>query len=93
MDKPIKIAALGDISLDEEIIPDPFEHVRRYLERFDIVFGNLETVLTKEDKHLEKRTALKSHLDNGAEGLLALEFWKMRVVFSYWNCFNDKYRT
>ena len=64
MDKPIKIAALGDISLNEEIIPDPFEHVRRYLKRFDIVFGNLETVLTKEDKHLVKRTALKSHPDN-----------------------------
>lgn len=65
MEKTIKIAALGDISLCDNKCPlDPFNQVRNYLETFDIVFGNLETVLTNETQHVVKRTSLRSDPTN-----------------------------
>lgn len=61
MKKTISIGAFGDISLCEKrCLMDPFHHVRNYLEEFDIVFGNLETVLTNESKHIVKSKNLLS---------------------------------
>ena len=57
MDK-IKLLAVGDISLRTRNESSPFEKVKGVFQDKDILFGNLETVLSKRGKMTEKAVVL-----------------------------------
>lgn len=54
----IKLLAVGDISLKGVSLKDPFDDIRDTLKRNDILFGNLETVLSVRGNPEEKSVIL-----------------------------------
>ena len=54
----IKLMAVGDVSLRTRNNKSPFERVQKLFENKDILFGNLETVLSTEGKEKEKAIPL-----------------------------------
>jgi len=56
----LKLMAVGDISLQTPSGGHPFENVRGIFESKDILFGNLETVLSNQRKKAEKAVVLDS---------------------------------
>ena len=56
----LKLMAVGDIILQTRNNKHPFENVRGAFEAKDILFGNLETVLSNQGKEAEKAVLLHS---------------------------------
>lgn len=56
----VKLMAVGDISLQTANDGYPFEDMRQIFESKDVLFGNLETVLTREGQRAEKAILLHS---------------------------------
>jgi poly-gamma-glutamate capsule biosynthesis protein CapA/YwtB (metallophosphatase superfamily) len=59
----LKLIAVGDISLQTRNGRHPFGKVKEILEDKDILFGNLETVLSNQGKPAEKAIALHTSPD------------------------------
>ncbi|HBY58148.1 MAG TPA: hypothetical protein DEG96_09910 [Candidatus Atribacteria bacterium] len=59
----IKIMAVGDIFLKTKNNKFPFENVKEILKDKDILFGNLETVLSNQGKETEKAVSLHTSPD------------------------------
>ena len=56
----VKLIAVGDISLQMRNNKDPFDKVKEIFKNKDILFGNLETVLSNQGKIAEKAVLLHS---------------------------------
>ena len=56
----VRLIAVGDISLQTRNNSHPFQNVKRVFESKDILFGNLETVLSAQGKKAEKAVLLYS---------------------------------
>ncbi len=56
----LKLMAVGDITLQTRNNKHPFENVRDVFKGKDILFGNLETVLSNQGKEAEKAVLLHS---------------------------------
>jgi len=54
----VKLLAVGDISLRSKNGNNPFKKVKRAFKEKDILFGNLETVLSNKGKEVEKAVPL-----------------------------------
>ena len=59
----VKLLAVGDISLQSRSDRYPFEKVKEIFKDKDILFGNLETVLSNRGKKVEKAVILKTTPD------------------------------
>jgi len=55
-----KLLALGDIFLRTRDDSDPFEEIKELFQNYDIIFGNLETVLSNRGVQVPKRAPLRS---------------------------------
>ncbi|MBC7334386.1 MAG: CapA family protein [Actinobacteria bacterium] len=60
----IKLFAVGDISLIWKKEPDPFKHIKPILMEKDILFGNLEAVLSVTGRRAEKAVLLNTNPNN-----------------------------
>ena len=60
----LKLMAVGDISLQTRNDRHPFENVKEVFKRKDILFGNLETVLSSEGRKAKKAVLLYSSPEN-----------------------------
>ena len=60
----LKLMAVGDISLQTRSDRHPFENVKEVFKRKDILFGNLETVLSSEGRKAKKAVLLYSPPEN-----------------------------
>jgi poly-gamma-glutamate synthesis protein (capsule biosynthesis protein) len=60
----LKVMAVGDISLQTRNNKHPFENVKEVFKSKDILFGNLETVLSHEGKKAKKAVLLYSSPKN-----------------------------
>jgi len=60
----LKLMAVGDITLQTKNNEHPFNSVMDVFERKDILFGNLETVLSTTGKEKKKSVVLKSSPDS-----------------------------
>lgn len=58
--RPVTLIAVGDISLQTRDNKHPFENVLPVLENKDILFGNLETVLSESGEEAEKAVLLRT---------------------------------
>ena len=56
----LKLMAVGDITLQTKNNEHPFKYVMNVFEKNDILFGNLETVLSATGKEAKKSVVLKS---------------------------------
>jgi poly-gamma-glutamate capsule biosynthesis protein CapA/YwtB (metallophosphatase superfamily) len=56
--RTVELLAVGDVSLVCSDGSDPFAHVERYLQAGDLLFGNVETVLSDLAPVVEKEIAL-----------------------------------
>jgi len=59
----VRLVAVGDISLQTRENRNPFGKVSQAFEDKDILFGNLETVLSKHGKEVEKAVVLRTSPD------------------------------
>jgi len=60
----LKLLALGDIFLKSKNGINPFENIKELFQDHDVIFGNLETVLSKNGKPIEKRILLRVDPEN-----------------------------
>ena len=58
-----KLLALGDIFLRTRDDSDPFEEIKELFQNYDIIFGNLETVLSNRGVQVPKRAPLRTKPD------------------------------
>jgi len=63
----IKLLAVGDISLKTKNDKLPFENVKGIFKGKDILFGNLETVLSNQGKETEKAVSLHATSDKASQ--------------------------
>jgi poly-gamma-glutamate synthesis protein (capsule biosynthesis protein) len=59
----LKLLALGDIFLRTKHDSDPFEELKELCQNNDIIFGNLETVLSNRGVQVPKRVPLRANPD------------------------------
>ncbi len=59
-DRTVRLLAVGDISLQTRGDRDPFACIKQKLEEADILFGNLETVLSHGGEESEKTVLLRN---------------------------------
>lgn len=57
----MKLIAAGDIFLKTKNNVSPFVHIKKLFLNYDLVFGNLETVLSNRGDLLEKRVSLRAN--------------------------------
>jgi len=60
----LKLFALGDIFLKTKDGSNPFENITELLQNHDVIFGNLETVLSNRGVQVPKRVPLQANPDN-----------------------------
>ena len=58
-----KLLALGDIFLKTKDDSDPFSNIKDVFQNYDILFGNLETVLSNRGVQVPKRVPLQANPD------------------------------
>jgi len=58
-----KLLALGDIFLNTKDDSDPFYNIKDVFQNYDIIFGNLETVLSNRGFQVQKRVPLQANPD------------------------------
>jgi poly-gamma-glutamate capsule biosynthesis protein CapA/YwtB (metallophosphatase superfamily) len=59
----LNLIAVGDISLDTLNNRHPFQQVIGVFKKKDILFGNLETVLSNQGKEIQKAVSLHTSPD------------------------------
>lgn len=59
-----KLFAFGDIFLKTKDNSDPFKNLKKVFQSQDIIFGNLETVLSNRGSPLPKRVSLRTESEN-----------------------------
>ena len=59
----LKLLALGDIFLKTKDDSDPFYNIKDVFQNYDILFGNLETVLSNRGVQVPKRVPLQTNPD------------------------------
>ena len=59
----LKLLALGDIFLNTKDDSDPFYNIKDVFQNYDIIFGNLETVLSNRGTQVQKRVPLWANPD------------------------------
>ena len=60
----LKLMAVGDISLQTRNREYPFKSVKEVFDNKDVLFGNLETVVSTQGVKAKKSVVLQSHPDN-----------------------------
>ena len=89
----LKLIAVGDICLKTKNNIPPFENVKKAFRDKDILFGNLETVLSNRGKEVEKAISLHASPDKvkylKAAGFDILNVANNHIMDLGWEGFND----